>query len=107
MLRFLAAVARSLMRPTRKGSRVVDESAFRGGGDGGDEAAAAAAGGGGGGGLSLLSRIARAPLHVISCMAHADDVDLSAAVWASGELSRPSDLDYLMVRDSMRYAIYV
>lgn len=53
--------------------------------------------------LSVLLAIVRAPMVVATCFAP----NGMEEVWASGERPRTSEMDHLMVRDSMRYAIYV
>nr|XP_043622318.1 uncharacterized protein LOC122593921 [Erigeron canadensis] len=58
-------------------------------------------------GLSLIYRVIRAPLSsLVSCISF--DRRISGAtdrVWVSGEPSRMSEANHLMVIDSMRYAI--
>ncbi|XP_020530717.1 uncharacterized protein LOC110008330 [Amborella trichopoda] len=61
--------------------------------------------------------IFRAPLAVLACVSrHEGDFpgefpaswpESRDGVWFSGEIPRISEMNYLMVRDSMRYAIFV
>lgn len=54
-------------------------------------------------GLSLLQRIVKAPLTLLSCLS--SHPHTTEGVWVSGELRRISDVNHLLVNDSMRYAI--
>jgi len=99
MWRLLAAMKRGLgISQYRKSSRVADESSM---GplvleQGQDRRASS---------LSVLLAIVRAPMVVASCFA--GQPNGIEEVWASGEQPRTAEMDHLMVRDSMRYAIYV
>ncbi|GLT46255.1 hypothetical protein SLA2020_200260 [Shorea laevis] len=55
-------------------------------------------------GLSIIYNVVRAPLSIISCLSQprVNGVD---GVWVSGEFSQTSEINHLMVNDSMRYAI--
>ncbi|CAH1425812.1 unnamed protein product [Lactuca virosa] len=54
-------------------------------------------------GLSLIHSIVKAPLTLVSCLS--SHPHTTEGVWVSGELRRISDVNHLMVNDSMRYAI--
>ncbi|KAH7674153.1 hypothetical protein IHE45_08G053700 [Dioscorea alata] len=103
MRRVLAAVKRRL-NLTKKTARVADESSVgRGDGDGliGNPVT-----GRGGSPFSGFFMLMLAPLEAVSYLVCRPG-DGSGDVWPAGELPRASEMDYLMVRDSMRYAIYV
>ncbi|XP_073010758.1 uncharacterized protein [Typha latifolia] len=76
-------------------------------------AAAAEAGSGWSGALAALLAVARAPLMVAAWAAGAfrggeEDEAAAAAAWAERRgPPRPDEVSHLMVRESMRYAIYV
>ncbi|KVI10650.1 uncharacterized protein LOC112507636 [Cynara cardunculus var. scolymus] len=57
-------------------------------------------------GLSVIYSIVRAPLLLLSCLSSHPHISGAAdGVWVSGELARMSEVNHLMVNDSMRYAI--
>ncbi|KAJ6804266.1 uncharacterized protein M6B38_187245 [Iris pallida] len=113
MWQLLKAVKRQLGLPRRrKSSRVADESLA-----GPLQAPPGDQQGGGGvrdgptvGSLSVLLVIVRAPLAVASCLVGKAGGG-AEEVWgtSTGRERRPrtAEMDQLMVRDSMRYAIYV
>lgn len=104
MLRLLAATKQKLLRATKK--RVADESALGNGPElpvEGQEldrrhVAWSAA--------SSLYHILRAPMVLIGCI-DPNQINDADGVWVSNEFSSTSEMNYLMVRDSMRYAIYL
>ncbi|XP_021735212.1 uncharacterized protein LOC110701915 [Chenopodium quinoa] len=56
-------------------------------------------------GLSVISTIVRIPFSILSCFSqhHGNPSD---AMWVTGEMVRTSsEIDHLMISDSMRYAI--
>ncbi|XP_042513082.1 uncharacterized protein LOC122088010 [Macadamia integrifolia] len=56
-------------------------------------------------GFSILYSIVRAPLSLLSCISH-PHVSGADGVWVSGDFTaRISEMNHLMVNDSMRYAI--
>ncbi|KAK2977003.1 hypothetical protein RJ640_013621 [Escallonia rubra] len=57
-------------------------------------------------GLSFICSIVRAPLSLLSCLTH-PHINGADGVWVSGELARISEMNHLMVSDSMRYAILI
>ncbi|KAH7533446.1 uncharacterized protein LOC107416995 [Ziziphus jujuba] len=88
-----------------KSPRVADESMYGG------------VGGGGGGNIEIMERrrsgwkgflivysVVRAPFSLFSCFSH-PHVNGADGVWASGEFAQISEMNHLMVSDSMRYAI--
>ncbi|RYR45731.1 hypothetical protein Ahy_A07g031531 isoform A [Arachis hypogaea] len=94
MWRVLAAVARNL-QSTKKSSKVADESMFEG----------ANGGRRGHGGFSIIHSILQAPISILSCVSH-PRVNGSDGIWVTtGEFSQISEMNHLMVSDSMRYAI--
>ncbi|KAF7140850.1 hypothetical protein RHSIM_Rhsim06G0172300 [Rhododendron simsii] len=107
MRRMLAVMRRNLQN-MRKSPRVADESMF-GDGNGGaelpifvgrmDRRRA------GWNGFSILHGIIRAPLSLLSCLSHPDTINSADGAWASGELALISEMNQLMVNDSLRYAI--
>ncbi|XP_044494259.1 uncharacterized protein LOC123217342 [Mangifera indica] len=54
--------------------------------------------------FSLIYALVRAPLSIVSCFSqpHVNGAD---GVWVSGEFAQISEMNHLMVSDSMRYAI--
>ncbi|XP_038703373.1 uncharacterized protein LOC119999725 [Tripterygium wilfordii] len=52
--------------------------------------------------LWVLSSIVRAPFSCFSSQHHVSDAD---RVWASGEYVEISEINHIMVSDSMRYAV--
>nr|XP_043626024.1 uncharacterized protein LOC122597500 [Erigeron canadensis] len=58
-------------------------------------------------GLSLIHSIVKAPLSLVSCLSFHNGTTTTTAdgVWVSGDLTRISEVNHLMVSDSMRYAI--
>ncbi|CAN6244908.1 unnamed protein product [Urochloa humidicola] len=94
----------------RRTVRVVDESALAGEDGGGDGAAAPAAAGGAAAVVAptLGGALARALL-ALACAVRFDGEDGGATeeAWAaSGWRPRADEVSHLMVRESMRYAIY-
>ncbi|XP_073147805.1 uncharacterized protein [Henckelia pumila] len=85
----------------KKTSRVVDES-FVGGGIGGRPSRSRWSHG-------LLSGIVcgilRASFTLISCVSQHPQISGTDGMWVSAELTQTSELNHLIVRDSMRYAI--
>ncbi|KAK1439794.1 hypothetical protein QVD17_05614 [Tagetes erecta] len=57
--------------------------------------------------LGLIYNIIRAPLSLLSCLSSDQATIRGGAdgVWVSGELARISEVNHLMVNDSMRYVI--
>ncbi|XP_021890006.1 uncharacterized protein LOC110808729 [Carica papaya] len=54
--------------------------------------------------FSVICSVVRAPFSIISCFSqpHVNGAD---RVWVSGEFAQISEMNHLMVSDSMRYAI--
>ncbi|XP_008455515.2 uncharacterized protein LOC103495667 [Cucumis melo] len=107
MWRLAAAVRRNLHN-IRKSPRVADESMYGGGVDGGGRVAAVVVDGdrreGNSYGFSMIYSLLRTPFSILSCFSqpHVNGVD---GMWVSGEFPRISEVNHLMVSDSMRYAI--
>lgn len=55
---------------------------------------------------SFFRTLLFAPFTLLGCFSP-QNIAGEQGMWLSGELARASDRDFLMVRDSMRYAIYV
>lgn len=101
MWRLLAAVARNLQN-TRKSSKVADESMFESGNGVelfGHERGRRQHGWG------LVCSILQAPISILSCVSQPQVNNGSDGVWVTGEFSQVSEMNHLMVSDSMRYAI--
>ncbi|XP_027343843.1 uncharacterized protein LOC113856288 [Abrus precatorius] len=105
MWRLVAAVTRKLQN-TKKSSRVADENMFEASngvelvmfrGDRGRRQH-------GWSGISLIYGILHAPISILSCVSH-PQANGSDGVWVSGEFVQISEMNHLMVNDSMRYAI--
>ena len=105
MWRLVAAVRRNLQN-MKKSSRVADENMFEGGNVvelpifGGDRGRREH----GWSGFSLVCTILQAPMSILSCVSN-PHVSGSDGVWASGEIAQISEMNHLMVNDSIRYAI--
>ncbi|QHO38552.1 hypothetical protein HN51_004888 [Arachis hypogaea] len=95
MWRVVDAVRRNLQN-MKKSSRVADESMLDRGGEGGGEH-----------GWSIVCYILQAPMSILSCVSHphVNNGSHHAGVWASAEIAQISEMNQLMVNDSMRYAI--
>ncbi|KAK7385879.1 hypothetical protein VNO78_31815 [Psophocarpus tetragonolobus] len=100
MWRLLAAVTRNLHN-TRKSSKVADESMLEAGNGvelfGHDRGRRQH-------GRGLVCTILQVPISILSCVSH-PQVNGSDGVWVTGEFSQVSEMNHLMVSDSMRYAI--
>ena len=105
MWRLLATVTRNLQN-VKKSSRVADENMFEAGN--GAELPIFERERGrrqhGWSGFSLIYNILHAPISILSCVSH-PQVNGSDGVWVSGEFAQISEMNHLMVNDSMRYAI--
>lgn len=55
-------------------------------------------------GFLVIYSVVRAPFSFFSCFSH-PHVNGADGVWASGEFAQISEMNHLMVNDSMRYAI--
>ncbi|XP_009781627.1 uncharacterized protein [Nicotiana sylvestris] len=55
-------------------------------------------------GFSIIYGILRAPIYLFSCLNH-PRINGTDGVWVSGDFSQVSEMNHLMVSDSMRYAI--
>ncbi|XP_028800029.1 uncharacterized protein LOC114755326 [Neltuma alba] len=111
MWRLVATMARNLEN-MKKSSRVADENMFAGGGDG--EAAAGGRRRRRSQGWSLIHSILLAPMSVILCVSSSDyNNDYGAngsrvyndGFWGSGDYEHFSDMNQMIVSDSMRFAI--
>ncbi|KAJ1377231.1 hypothetical protein SESBI_49118 [Sesbania bispinosa] len=104
----LVAVVRRNLQNMKKGSRVADENMFEAGdvvelpmfrGDRGRRQH-------GWSGFSvIIYAIVQAPISMISCVSNPHVNNGSDGVWASGEFAQISEMNHVMVNDSMRYAI--
>ncbi|KAI4308262.1 hypothetical protein L6164_031355 [Bauhinia variegata] len=107
MWRLLAAVARNVQN-MKKSSRVADENMFEGGNAAELPIFAREPAGRrehhGWNGFSVIYAVLHAPISMISCVSH-PQVNGSDGVWVSGEFAQISEMNHLMVSDSMRYAI--
>ncbi|KAB5527700.1 hypothetical protein OIU85_010834 [Salix viminalis] len=56
-------------------------------------------------GLSAVFRIVLAPFSVLSCFSSQPQVNGADGLWVTGEFAQLSEMNHLMVNDSMRYAI--
>ncbi|XP_057723389.1 uncharacterized protein LOC130939292 [Arachis stenosperma] len=104
MWRVLAAVARNL-QSTKKSSKVADESMLEGANGVEIHVFGHENGRRGHGGFSIIHSILQAPISILSCVSH-PRVNGSDGIWVTtGEFSQISEMNHLMVSDSMRYAI--
>ncbi|KAK1353683.1 Zinc finger and BTB domain-containing protein [Heracleum sosnowskyi] len=106
MRRILVAMRENLQNK-RKSPRVADENMF---GDNGNVAGLPILAQNndrprhGWNGFTVICSIVRAPLSLLSCLSH-PHINSADGVWVSGEFGRISEMNHLMVNDSMRYAI--
>ncbi|KAF5814602.1 hypothetical protein HanRHA438_Chr03g0124861 [Helianthus annuus] len=99
MRRVLAVMRRN----TKRSTKVADENMFREG-NGVEFPVIAHHTRQGYTGLSIVYSILRAPLSLLSCLSSHPHSSADGA-WVSGDLARMSEVNHLMVSDSMRYAI--
>lgn len=112
MWRFVAAVRRNLEN-MKKSSRVADENMFEAGveeiamfgGDRGGRVGRQQQQHHGWSGFSLIHAILQAPISMLSCVSNPHVNNGSDGVWTSGEFAQISEMNHIMVNDSMRYAI--
>ncbi|XP_061350926.1 uncharacterized protein LOC133295994 [Gastrolobium bilobum] len=106
-MRCLAAVVRRNLQKMKKSSKVADENMFEAGNVvelpifGGNNRGTRQRGWNV---FSLIYTILHAPISILSCVSN-PHVNASDGVWASGELAQISEMNHLMVNDSLRYAI--
>ncbi|KAG6724612.1 hypothetical protein I3842_03G266100 [Carya illinoinensis] len=103
MWHMLAAVRRNLQN-IKKSPRVADESMFAGGNGGLDHLPIYGRRQNGWNGFSLIYSVVRVPISILSCFSH-PHVNGTDGVWVSSEFAQISEMNHLMVNDSMRYAI--
>ncbi|KAL8144751.1 uncharacterized protein LOC141705391 [Apium graveolens] len=103
MRRILVAVRENLQN-MRKSSRVADENMLGDNGNGAALPILAHRPRHGWNGFTVICSIVRAPLALLSCLSH-PRISSADGVWMSGEFGRISEMNHLMVNDSMRYAI--
>ncbi|XWS31045.1 hypothetical protein CRYUN_Cryun23aG0043200 [Craigia yunnanensis] len=109
MWRMLVVLRRNLQN-IKKSPRVADENMFGGGGNNNNNNGAEIPifidrrSRGSWNGLSVICSVVRAPLSLLSCFSqpHVNGAD---GVWVSSEFTQISEMNHLMVSDSMRYAI--
>ncbi|CAL5403371.1 unnamed protein product [Camellia sinensis] len=99
----LAAAMRRSLQNMKKSPRVADENMF---GDGNRTELPIFAGRSGWNGFSVILSVVGAPFSLFSCLSQ-PRINGGDGVWVSGthELARMSEINHLMVNDSMRYAI--
>ncbi|KAF8043008.1 hypothetical protein BT93_A1370 [Corymbia citriodora subsp. variegata] len=103
----MLSVVRRNLRNMRKSSRVADEGMSGGARNGAIFAQEldGLAPRRGWSGLSIIYGVVQAPFAILSCLSH-PHVNGADGVWASGhEFVQISEMNHLMVNDSMRYAI--
>ncbi|XVF71789.1 hypothetical protein PTKIN_Ptkin12aG0067300 [Pterospermum kingtungense] len=105
MWRMLVALRRNLQN-IKKSPRVADENMF--GGNNNNEAEMPIfidrRSRGSWNGLSVICSVVRAPFSLVSCFSQ-PQVNGADGVWVSSEFAQISEMNHLMVSDSMRYAI--
>lgn len=100
-MRHMLVTMRQNLQNMRKSPRVADESMF---GDQGNGVVNAGRARHGWNGFSVLCSIVLAPLSLLSCLSY-PPISGTDGVWVSGDIARISEMNHLMVSDSMRYAI--
>lgn len=104
-MRGILVAMRQNLQNMRKSPRVADENMFGDHGNGaGLPVFAQNTGRTRWNGISVICSIVRAPLSLLSCLSHRQN-NGADGVWMSGEMARISEMNHLMVSDSMRYAI--
>lgn len=106
-MRRILAVMRQNIENMRKSPKVADENMF-GEGNGTEFPIIAHHTRHGRNSLSLIHSIFKAPLSLVSCLSFHQNVNGATdtdGVWVSGEFTRISEVNHLVVNDSMRYAI--
>ncbi|GKB63494.1 hypothetical protein Tco_0919680 [Tanacetum coccineum] len=104
-MRRILAVMRQNIENMRKSPKVADENMFLEG-NGAEFPIIVHHTRQGRNGLSLIHSIVRAPLSLVSCLSSHPHINSGTdGVWVSGEHTRLSEVNHLMVNDSMRYAI--
>ncbi|XP_022769943.1 uncharacterized protein LOC111313521 [Durio zibethinus] len=107
MWRMLVVLRRNLQN-IKKSPRVADENMFGGAGNNNNGAEMPifidGRSRGSWNGLSVICSVVRAPLSLVSCFSepHVNGAD---GVWVSSEFAQISEMNHLMVSDSLRYAI--
>ncbi|PWA62627.1 hypothetical protein CTI12_AA362370 [Artemisia annua] len=104
-MRQVLAVMRRNICDMKKSTKVADENMFRDG-NGVEFPVIAHHTRHGWNGLSIIYSILKAPLSLLSCLS-SHTHGTADGVWVSGEFSRISDANHLLVNDSMRYAIFM
>ncbi|KAI4384936.1 hypothetical protein MLD38_003020 [Melastoma candidum] len=111
MWRLLAAMRRNF----RRSGRVADEGAFGGGIGLNHEVVLGVTGQRSPtrgrlvrGGLAIVSRVIRVPNSLLSCVARPNVVNDLDGAWVSGrDFVNVSEMNHLVVDDSMRYAMFI
>ncbi|PSS16101.1 Zinc finger and BTB domain-containing protein [Actinidia chinensis var. chinensis] len=103
MRRMLAVMRRNLQN-MRKSPRVADETMFGDPNGAINEELPIFVRRSGWNGFSVIQSVVRAPLALLSCVSQPHIAGGDGA-WASSELARISEMNHLMVNDSLRYAI--
>ncbi|XVF81510.1 hypothetical protein PTKIN_Ptkin15bG0161100 [Pterospermum kingtungense] len=104
MLHMLVVLLRNL-KNMKKSHRVADENMYGGGNDSNNNNNNNNGGDGSWNGVSVICSVVRAPFSLVSCFSqpHVNGAD---GVWvSSSEFAQISEMNQLMVSDSMRYAI--
>ncbi|KAE9592086.1 hypothetical protein Lal_00012968 [Lupinus albus] len=97
----LVDVVRRNIKNMKKSSRVADENMFEVGNN------IRRTRQHGWNGFSLVCNILQAPISVLSCVSHphVNGYDHDDGVWVTNEFAHVSEINHLMLNDSMRYAI--
>ncbi|RHN46009.1 hypothetical protein MtrunA17_Chr7g0237591 [Medicago truncatula] len=109
MWHLVAAVRRINIYKMKKSSKVADENMFEEGNRGVEVAMFGGERGRrqhghGWSGFSVIYAILQAPISILSCLSN-PRVNGSDGVWSTGEFGQISEINHIMVNDSMRYAI--
>ncbi|CAL5192033.1 unnamed protein product [Lathyrus oleraceus] len=88
----------------KKSSKVADENMYEGGERGVEVAIFGGERARRQHGWSVIFAILQAPISILSCVSN-PRVNGSDGVWTSGEFAQISEINHIMVNDSMRYAI--
>ncbi|MBA0548971.1 hypothetical protein Golob_020033 [Gossypium lobatum] len=109
-MRHVLVILRRNLQNIKKSPRVADENMYGGGGNSNNNNGIfidrRSSSRGSWNGISVICNAVRAPLSLVSCFFAQPHVNgATDGVWVSTEIAQISEMNHLMVSDSMRYAI--
>ncbi|TYH63557.1 hypothetical protein ES332_D07G201000v1 [Gossypium tomentosum] len=107
-MRHVLVILRRNLQNIKKSPRVADENRYGGGGNSNNNNGIfidRSSSRGSWNGISVICNAVRAPLSLVSCFFAQPHVNgATDGVWVSTEIAQISEMNHLMVSDSMRYA---